>query len=120
MLKTFFKNFAKNPFKTPDKILYITFNFAFGSSINNMKFEYPQNPLYHDSHQWNMISCPDNIPEEGVKCNQVLTVELGDLVELRLVGAENPENEFRRFMWTYHTFHLHGYNFHVQSRGQEK
>ena len=80
-----------------------------------MKFEYPQNPLYHDPHQWNMTSCPDEIPEEGVKCTQVLTVELGDLVELRLVGAENPGNEFRRFMWTYHTFHLHGYNFHVQS-----
>ena len=110
---------TKNPFKTPDKILNITFNFAFGSSINNMKFEYPQNPLYHDSHQWNMISCPDDIPEEGVKCTQVLTVELGDLVELRLVGAENPENKISK-VHVDHTFHLHGYNFHVQSRGQEK
>ena len=66
-----------------------------------------------------MISCPDDIPEEGVKCTQVLTVELGDLVELRLVGAENPENKISK-VHVDHTFHLHGYNFHVQSRGQEK
>ena len=82
-----------------------------------MKFEYPANPLYHNQDQWNMIPCPKEIPEEGVKCTQVLTVDLGDLVELRFVGAENPENEFRRFMWTYHTVHLHGFNFRVQSIG---
>ena len=61
-----------------------------------MKFEYPQNPFYPAPNQWNMISCPDDIPEEGVKCTQVLTVELGDLVELRLVGAENPENKISK------------------------
>ena len=42
---------------------------------------------------------------------------MGDLVELRLIGAENTESEARRLMWTYHTFHLHGYNFNVMSMG---
>ena len=46
-----------------------------------------------------------------------MDVELGDLVELRLIGAENTESEARRLMWTYHTFHLHGYNFNVMSMG---
>ena len=46
-----------------------------------------------------------------------MDVEVGDLVELRLVGAENIESEARRLMWTYHTFHLHGYNFNVMSMG---
>ena len=38
----------------------------------------------------------------------MLTAEIGDLVELRLVGAESPFGDSKlklekRWMWTYHT-----------------
>lgn len=106
-----------DPNETPDKILNITFNFAHGSSINNIKFTYPKTPFYHPESEWGITECPEGIPEIGTKCTQIMDVELGDLVELRLIGAENTESEARRLMWTYHTFHLHGYNFNVMSMG---
>ena len=43
-----------------------------------------------------------------MSCTQVLTAEIGDLVELRLVGAESAFGDSKlklekRWMWTYHT-----------------
>ena len=36
----------------PDHIFNITFNFAFGSSINGIKFKYPVAPFYSDASFW--------------------------------------------------------------------
>jgi len=58
-------------------------NFAHGSSINNVKFKYPTNPLYHDEQDWGWYTCPDKIPDQGATCTQVMDVKLGDLVEMR-------------------------------------
>ena len=69
--------------ETPDKILNITMNFAKGSSINNVKFKYPTNPLYHNKDRWGWTKCPEKIPDEGAFCTQVMDIEVGDLVELR-------------------------------------
>jgi len=107
----------------PDKIFNVTFNFAHGSSINNMKFQYPKVPLYHDPSLWDMVECPENaaeVPVEGLKCTQVLTAEVGDLVEIRFIGAETPQNKARRWMWTYHTAHLHGNEFYLMDMGFPK
>lgn len=103
----------------PDKIFNITFNFAHGSSINNIKFQYPEVPLYHDPSLWGMKVCPDtnDVPVSGLKCTQVMTAEVGDLVELRLIGAESPTNEARRLMWTYHTVHIHGNDYYLTNMG---
>jgi hypothetical protein len=46
----------------PDKIFNLTFNFAHGSSINNIKFKYPKVPLYHDEKLWGFTNCPEEIP----------------------------------------------------------
>ena len=66
------------------KILNITLNFAHGSSINNVKFKYPTNPLYHKEQDWGITKCPKQIPNDGISCTQMMNVDLGDLVELRL------------------------------------
>ena len=59
----------------PDKIIELSFNFAHGSSINNMKFQYPAVPFYHDKKQWGVQPCPstESVPEEGTQCTQVMT-----------------------------------------------
>lgn len=36
----------------PDHIFNLTFNFAFGSSINGIKFKYPETPLNADKSMW--------------------------------------------------------------------
>lgn len=56
-----------DPNDTPDKILNITFNFAHGSSINNIKFMYPKTPLYHPESEWGITECPEGIPEVGTQ-----------------------------------------------------
>ena len=66
------------------KILNITMNFAHGSSLNNVKFKYPTNPLYHEEQDWGITTCPKQIPADGISCTQMMNVDLGDLVELRL------------------------------------
>ena len=60
-----------DPNETPDKILNITFNFAHGSSINNIKFMYPKTPLYHPESEWGITECPEGIPEVGTKVKSV-------------------------------------------------
>ena len=133
----------------PDKILNVTFNFAVGSSINNIKFKYPTEPLYHGDSSF--VPCPEhhsNVPEKGLwtrllilsrfwipipisnyklifniilnarqACTQILKVKLGDIVEIRFVGAENPRVHRRRLMWTYHTAHLHGHDMFLLDMG---
>ena len=97
---------APKPTEVPDKILNITFNFAHGSAVNNMKFVYPAVPLYHAEDLWEIIECPktENVPLEGTTCTQIITAEVGELVELRIVVTEVNSGQ----PWTYHTIHIHG------------
>jgi len=57
----------------PDKILNVTFNFAVGSSINNIKFQYPTEPLYHGTSS--IKECPEHhseVPIGGIwKCSPI-------------------------------------------------
>ena len=98
-------------------------NFAHGSSANNIKFKYPKAPLYLPSEDWGWTKCPDvegGIPENKTECTQVITVNVGDIVEIRIVGAENMTSAYRRYMWTYHTAHLHGGDVYVINLGYPK
>ena len=75
-------------------------------SINNIKFKYPKAPFYHDESDIDLVECPEHhslVPPEGLECTQILEAELGDIIEIRFVGAENPRADRRRLMWTYHT-----------------
>ena len=66
----------------PDKILNFTFNFnAPGSSINNKRFKYMNQPLHQgtSSHK----KCSENIHIKE-KCTQIIKVQLGEIIELRL------------------------------------
>ena len=47
----------------------------------------------------------------------MLEANLGDIIEIRFVGAENPRVDNRRLMWTYHTAHLHGYDMFLLDMG---
>ena len=102
----------------PDKIFNVTLNFSHGSAINNMRFKYPKVPLYHDPVSWEFVECPEmgDVPPEGIQCTQVLTAEVGELIELRLVGTEHPDS-WRRKLRTYHTVHLHSHDFYLMSMG---
>jgi hypothetical protein len=56
----------------PDKILNMTLNFHKGTSINNIKFKYPELPLYHDKSTWGLTTCPEIIPfEESVSNHKI-------------------------------------------------
>ena len=100
--------------EVPDKILNVSMNFAHGSSINNIKFKYPKAPLYLPFKDWGFTKCPEGgIPEDPTSCTQVITANVGDIVEIRVVGAENMNSSYRRYMWTYHTAHLHGGSLYV-------
>ena len=57
------------------------------------------------------------MPPKGEHCTQVLEANLGDIIEIRFVGAENPRVDNRRLMWTYHTAHLHGYDMFLLDMG---
>ena len=57
------------------------------------------------------------VPPKGEHCTQVLEANLGDIIEIRFVGAENPRVDKRRLMWTYHTAHLHGYDMFLLDMG---
>lgn len=106
--------------ETPTKIFNITFNFAVGSSINNIKFKYPSAPFYHSEEEIGLKRCPEHhslVPPKGEHCTQVLEANLGDIIEIRFVGAENPRVDNRRLMWTYHTAHLHGYDMFLLDMG---
>ena len=52
-----------------------------------------------------------------MRCCQTLTAEVGELVELRFIGAESPNALSRRLMWTYHTVHMHGQDFYLTNMG---
>ena len=39
---------------------------------------------------------------------------------MRLIGAEHPDSKYRRYMWTYHTVHLHGNELYVLKIGYPK
>ena len=109
--------------EVPDKILNISFNFAHGSSVNNIKFKYTHAPLYLPYDQVGWTECAEGdggIPENQTSCTNVVTVNVGDVVEMRLIGAENPKSKYRRYMWTYHTVHLHGNELYVLKVGYPK
>ena len=109
--------------EVPDKILNISFNFAHGSSINNIKFKYTKAPLYLPREQVGFSECAagdGGIPEEPTACTNVVTVNVGDVVEMRLIGAEHPDSKYRRYMWTFHTVHLHGNELYVLKIGYPK
>ena len=58
----------------PTPIFNVTFNFAIGSSINNIKFAYPKAPFYHSDSQIGITPCPvhhSEVPTEGTRCTQV-------------------------------------------------
>ncbi|CBY11575.1 unnamed protein product [Oikopleura dioica] len=80
-----------------DHLLNVTFNFAVGSSINNIKFKYPNRPLY-----------------EGAKYLE--ECEFESLYDVPTEGAECTADR-RRLMWTYHTAHLHGHDMFLIDMG---
>ena len=109
--------------EVPDRILNISFNFAHGSSINNIKFKYTTAPLYLPENQTGFSTCESGdggIPEDPASCTNVVTVNVGDVVEMRLIGAEHPNSTYRRYMWTYHTVHLHGNELYILKIGYPK
>merc|ERR1712062_266816 len=59
------------------------------------------------------ITCPEVIPDEGATCTHVVNVDLGEVVEMRIVNTNNMNDPHR----TYHTVHLHGYEFYVTHVG---
>ena len=99
--------------QAPDKIINATFNFARNSGINNIKFVYPTSPMVNPRDEWGWITCPEVIPDEGATCTHVVNVDLGEVVEIRIVNTNNMNDPHR----TYHTVHLHGYEFYVTHVG---
>jgi len=119
-----------SPFDEPDVILNIHVNFLTGSSINGIHFKYPTAPLFNETDSDQITKCSkEELEGAGGFCTQVqlfsppfyktifkiLKANVGDLVELRLSNLETRDS-----LRTYHSIHLHGYEFFLMAIGYAK
>ncbi|CAG5109977.1 Oidioi.mRNA.OKI2018_I69.chr2.g4438.t1.cds [Oikopleura dioica] len=101
----------------PDRVIDLNMNFAVGAAINGIEFKYPEMPFFDGPNSAGITICSEKALKTGGHCTQILEVEKGELIEFRVTAAENLLNIVRRWQWTYHAIHLHGYEFVVTDIG---